>query len=305
MPDDLIAPTVCKLPDELTAKRMTSLLPFVRQSGDSIRPRWSMGERKLLDYLLVAVHTGHGVFTLEDEVFEVNAGDLFWFPPGVRNSMTGDSETMHCIYLHFDLVYDPKRSHWNMVIPGGTLDLAPYRTLLHPACPDPVMAGWRGLLPTGSCYGVIVEIMRHICRLHQRSNGYPWEISGLMLSLLDEIAQSILSAGNPLPDRRLEEAVNYLEKHFTDHELDIKKLAHKVHVSASHLRKLFQARHATTPAGYLRERRCRWAKELLMFTELSVGEIAEAAGFGNIYHFSRTFKHTAGMTPGDFRRQSR
>jgi len=305
MPDELIAQTFCKTPDELTARRMTCLRPFVRQSGDSIRPRWSMGERKLLDYLLVAVHTGHGIFTLENEVFEVKSGDLFWFPPGVRNSMTGDSETMHCIYLHFDLVYDSGRSCWNMIIPGGTLDLTPYRQWLHPECPDPVMAGWRGLLPTRGRYGIIVEIMRRICRLHQRQNTYPWEISGLMLSLLDELAQAGAPAGNPRPDRRLEAAVNYLEKHFTDPDLDIRQLAHKVSVSASHLRKLFARELDTTPADYLRRRRCEWAKELLMFTELAVGDVAEAAGFGNIYHFSRAFKHTAQLTPSDFRRQNR
>lgn len=305
MPDELIAQIFCKTPDELTAGRMTRLCPFVRQSGDSIRPRWSITGRKLLDYLLVAVHTGHGIFTLEDEKFEVKAGDLFWFPPGVRNSMTGDSETMHCIYLHFDLCYDPRRSHWNMIIPGGTLDLTPYQTIMHPACPDPVIAGWRGLLPTRGRYGIMVEMMRHICRLHQRQSTYSWEISGLMLSLLNELAQTAAAAGSPQPDRRLETAVNYLEKHFTDPDLDIRQLAHKIHISSSHLRKLFARELDTTPADYLRRRRCEWAKELLMFTGLSVGDVAEAAGFGNIYHFSRAFKHTAQVTPSDFRRQNR
>ena len=47
------------------------------------------------------------------------------------------------------------------------------------------------------------------------------------------------------------------------------------------------------------------AKELLRGTSLSVGEVAERAGYGDIFLFSRQFKRCAGLTPSAYRSRAR
>jgi len=44
------------------------------------------------------------------------------------------------------------------------------------------------------------------------------------------------------------------------------------------------------------------ARDLLALTPASIGEVAAAAGFSDIYYFSRLFKRRVGVSPSAFRR---
>ncbi len=300
-----IEPLRCKPPDELTLTRLGYLRPFVRQSGDSVRPRWAMGNRKLLDFLAVYIHTGYGVFTLEEETFELKAGDLFWVPPDTLHSMRGDSEKMHCVYLHFDLLYDPARSHWDAVIPAGMLDLSDYRELMHPPLYDAEINLWRGKIPLQCHQDRILELMRNICRIHRQSSIHPLELSAMMLSLLELIGQATAPVpGGPAHRDALARAAAYLEHRHRDPALSIPAAARHCGLSHTHFRRLFKLHFGVAPLEYLRNVRNRRATELLIFTRLGVGEIATEAGFSDIYDFSRSFKQQNGISPLQFRRNA-
>ncbi|MCK4981275.1 MAG: AraC family ligand binding domain-containing protein, partial [Victivallaceae bacterium] len=72
--------------------------PYLRQSGNQWRPRWNIKGRKLLDYLLVFIASGEGVFSLNNETFQVGSGDAVLIPPDTIHAMSGTSEKMYCIY---------------------------------------------------------------------------------------------------------------------------------------------------------------------------------------------------------------
>ena len=107
---------------ESSSWMLNSFSPYVRQSGDQWRPRWQIKSRKLLDYLLVFIADGEGFFIVDGETLALNSGDAVLIPPDTSHEMNGTSEKMHCIYLHFDLIYDPTRSRWDACIPPGTPD---------------------------------------------------------------------------------------------------------------------------------------------------------------------------------------
>ncbi len=294
----------CKLPDELTLTRLGYLRPFIRQSGDSIRPRWEMGNRKLLDYLAVYINSGHGVFTLEEESFALKTGDLFWVPPDTLHAMRGDSDRMHCIYLHFDLLYDPARSHWDAVIPAGTLDLSGCRSLMHPPLFDAEINLWRGPIPLQCNHDRILETMRKMCRLHERNPFHSLELSALMLALLELIGAGAAASGGPPHREALAKAAAYFEQRHQDPKLSIPAAARHCGLSHTHFRRLFKQSFGVTPLEYLRNVRSRRAKELLIYTRLAVGEVAAQTGFRDIYDFSRTFKQLNGVSPLRFRRNA-
>ena len=68
------------------------------------------------------------------------------------------------------------------------------------------------------------------------------------------------------------------------------------------LEMLGQAEHYRTTVGeYVRRLRLDWATRQLSETEVSITEIALAAGFYDQSHFSHLFKQHTGFTPAEFR----
>lgn len=57
------------------------------------------------------------------------------------------------------------------------------------------------------------------------------------------------------------------------------------------------------PLSYIHTKRIERAQYLLVTTQLSLTEIAEATGFDNLPHFSRVFKNKTSLPPARYREQ--
>lgn len=285
------------------SRMLRDFSPYVRQSGNQWRPRWEIADRKLLDYLLVFIASGEGVFSLEGRAFPVAAGDAVLIPPDTLHAMRGTSEKMHCVYLHFDLIYDPGRSCWDACIPAGTKKLSAFREFMHPKIDDPFWTGINGKLPLVNPDSV-KNLMIRICSLHCNGRAdNAVRISGIMLELLTEIREQISqSAGKTELNRAgLLAAGKYITEH-PDAALNIKKLAAKSGLSESHFRRLFRQVHGIPPKTMHQQARVRKACELLTYWNLNVSETAERLNFPSIYSFSRTFKNVIGVSPVQYRK---
>lgn len=282
---------------------LSELRPFVRQSGDAIRPRWFLPARELLDYLLVLIPDGRGEFTVGDESFTLEDGGLAWIPPAVVHEMRGVTERMRCLYVHFDLLYDPERSHWDACVPGGTLDLTSWSLIAHPPLDVTVVRDWSGLL-RGFDYPAVLELTRRICLEHKRSPaGAAVKLSGMMLELIDELLRSDESVGAEETTswrRRLE--VEWYIRERLKTNLKVGEMARRFGMSQSHFRKVFRESFGESPRSAHRRARIREACELLVYSDLNVTEIAERLGFSSIHSFTRAFRDVVGLPPGVYRR---
>lgn len=59
-----------------------------------------------------------------------------------------------------------------------------------------------------------------------------------------------------------------------------------------------------TPLQYVWKRRVEKAKRIMQTTELPLSAVAHMAGFSSQSHFTTVFKHTTGMTPAAWRKES-
>lgn len=64
---------------------------------------------------------------------------------------------------------------------------------------------------------------------------------------------------------------------------------------------LFSASEGQTIERYIIERRLDKVKELLVYTDLSLGDIAFQTGFSSVPHLSNQFKRITGLSPTHFR----
>ncbi|MEZ4503601.1 MAG: helix-turn-helix domain-containing protein [Dehalococcoidia bacterium] len=82
-------------------------------------------------------------------------------------------------------------------------------------------------------------------------------------------------------------------------------VASRLGVSARHLRRLFNQHVGVTPAQLARSGRTHFARRLLDDTDLSVTDIALAAGFGSTRQFNRAVREIFRATPGELRARRR
>lgn len=97
------------------------------------------------------------------------------------------------------------------------------------------------------------------------------------------------------------QAKNYIESHLNQH-ISVYDVAKAVSVHDRYLYSLFMQYEGIAPKEYIIKRKIETAQDLLVNTPLSICEIASAAGFADIYSFSRSFKLQTDVSPTKFRK---
>ena len=101
--------------------------------------------------------------------------------------------------------------------------------------------------------------------------------------------------------RSLTDAVQYIDRNFSDEEISLNKVANHVGVSPNHLSSTFSKELGSTFIEYLTRCRIDRAKELLGTTDLRSSEVAYEVGYKDPHYFSAAFKKACGMTPKEYR----
>jgi AraC family transcriptional regulator len=79
-------------------------------------------------------------------------------------------------------------------------------------------------------------------------------------------------------------------------------LAQIAGLSTAHFCTVFKQTEGMSPHRYVLQYRVGRAQQLLTSTEMSLSEIADAAGFSNPSHCIHYFQKIVGVTPGEYRR---
>jgi len=89
------------------------------------------------------------------------------------------------------------------------------------------------------------------------------------------------------------------------HVIEHKKLSHlieeKIGLDYSYLSSLFSATEGITIEKYIILQRIERVKELLVYDELNLSEIAWQLGYRSVQHLSHQFKKVTGLTPSHYK----
>lgn len=96
-----------------------------------------------------------------------------------------------------------------------------------------------------------------------------------------------------------------IEAHLGDEAFDIEALGREMGLSRTQLHRKVKAITGLPPATFVRQRRMRHARHLLLHSELNVNEVAFRVGYADPAHFTRVYGRLFGETPSETRAGSK
>jgi AraC-like DNA-binding protein len=102
---------------------------------------------------------------------------------------------------------------------------------------------------------------------------------------------------------RLQAAIEHIDRHFSDPELSLSKVAGRLRISPRYLQRLLETSGKSFTEHVTKLRLQRVFTLLTAQGEGRIADIAMQAGFSDISHFNRLFRSHFGATPSDVRAQ--
>lgn len=279
------------------------ILPYVRGADYAPRKPWRLGQRRLLDYLLVYVEQGKCLVHVEGVDYVLEKGDFCLIQPGDLHMFEGVTNTI-TPYMHLDFFYNPQRAESYQTRPGQ-IDL---RHLAHlqqprlndfpgisipvkPSVSDPVLLQGKLLQ--------LIGVWQGQDRLRQL------EVQLLATQILMLLLKEYYSAppiSVPQP-HSLNWITSYLSLSIAE-PITVSDMARHAHLSPSHFARMFRRQMGMSPHKYLLQMRIAHAQELLATTPYSFEQVSVYCGFANAQHFAKTFRQRVGLTPGEYRQRN-
>jgi len=127
----------------------------------------------------------------------------------------------------------------------------------------------------------------------------------IIVAIYLEIAKTLAVESGDCPeiDKRLNRVIRYIHKNYNT-PIEIGALAAKEYLSTGRFRVLFKARTGLSPYEYLLSLRLNHARQLMLQSNLSIKEIADAVGYSDQMYFCRIFKSRFGLTPSSYRKNN-
>jgi len=244
------------------------------------RERNCCGPRKINSYGFIYIEQGQG--WLETSAtsgrITLTKGSLFWLLPGISHTYTPDENGWHERWTLFD---------------GPLVNAAQQAGFFSPQ--HPLIHGCHL-----SAIPQLYTLLEHDFRIgHPLVSVHAGSLVYQMIIEAHCLASGIIVRHN---EQRsiVATIITYLEEHACV-DIDYYALAERVGVGYSTMRRHFKDATGSAPKEFVLRLRLRRAKELLVTTAASIGEIAQHCGFNDAYYFSRLFHMKEGLTPSQFR----
>ncbi|WP_261807706.1 AraC family transcriptional regulator [Paenibacillus sp. N3.4] len=245
---------------------------------------------------LLYVHEGHIRVITNQQIFDLQPGDLVFFQPFQLHRIQLKLEA-GARYVRSLFVFEPSELE---------RFLAPFPSLLtffHRMWKEPLTMQ------------VFTRLPREIT--HQKLEDYRIRMDNAVSEfLLEEQALCLIellrflkvyedTSHQHQPHNKpgssvAKQVMEWLEEHYSD-DFQLNQLANAVHLSPNHVSAVFRQTIGTTITEYLTARRIRQACWLLKTSSQSVEEVGRSVGMHNPSYFSQLFKKHVGLSPYRYR----
>ncbi len=138
-------------------------------------------------------------------------------------------------------------------------------------------------------------------KFEMRSPDWMMESIGILYTILTELRRAERDASRPDRYDRIAPAMELIRKRLSDPCLTVAELADACGTTTVTLNRYFHRLYGMPVSRYITDRRMEKAKDLLLNSANTVGDVAKCVGFNDIYSFSHAFARTVGVSPSAFK----
>ena len=259
------------------------------------------GARRLYDHYFLYVHKGKGRVVIGDKSYDSVSGDLYFCPPGTPNAIIADDSDP---FLLSGIDFDFTQNHIDnrLLYP---INAESFNPALVTECV--LFNSFEGFPDRIELYGdedVHELIYRMNLNFHTRKK-YWEQYSGALLhefiiSVVRRLEQGGVGAGTT---GKADKIIEYLSQNYT-RDLTNDEMAGVFHYHPDYISKVVRSYTGMTLKQYVIDLRIRSALNALVYSDMSIKDIAAKAGYDNVHYFTRIFKLKTGYPPGYFRKRT-
>ncbi|WP_422659470.1 AraC family ligand binding domain-containing protein [Paenibacillus sp. EC2-1] len=245
---------------------------------------WGPGLRD--SYIIHYIHSGRGVFSINEETYHLQAGQGFLIPPGKVVYYRADEQDPW-IYSWFGF----RGLHAKSLLQRSHLSSE------HPIFQIDNRQETLGPSSFETYHDELMEISRERMR----------DVLGLSIlyRLMAELIQyspesSAQSKPSVSKEIYVHQAIEFIENNYSQ-KISVMDIAHFVGLDRTYLSGLFKAQFGSSLQNFLLEYRMNRAAELLKNKELSISDISRSVGYNDPFLFSKMFKKVTGLSPRNSR----
>lgn len=140
--------------------------------------------------------------------------------------------------------------------------------------------------------------------------GYQELFRGKLLEILIITMRKVLKLHHEIPIEKItdsaiiREAIRYFGAHYDDKAL-LRNFCEKFHYDSAYISRRFKQETGLTASEYIKKIRIEKACNLLAGSKHTVREISQLVGYDDLAYFNQLFHKTLGMTPSEYRKQSK
>ncbi|MBR3020373.1 MAG: helix-turn-helix transcriptional regulator [Clostridia bacterium] len=232
-------------------------------------------------------HRGVAVYQLQDEVFQVQPGEILILPSGCMHALTEPPETQR--YL---LLFEPNALMNLRDIPSVSAMMQ-----------QPIF-----LRADSELRERVNQLFEKVVECYFRKEPlWNTECYSYLLQAYAVLGRHYLETAGPqhpsqhsIDPAIMNSAITYINEHYMD-EMSLEDAALFAGFSKYYFSRMFKQFSGISFSEYLTRKRLNVASDLLVRTDQSIREIAQSSGFGSMATFNRIFRMHKNCTPSQYR----
>lgn len=271
--------------------------------------KWVYQENKIPYNMFRYIYSGDAKFVVDNISYEVTQGDVFYIPQG---------SMLYC-EAYTEIVFVSVRFISSVQVPGEDMlkQLWNVRQQYHVA-DQPEIKDWfekmyqiaisrstYKRLETRGYLNLICAALAKMSTGNEESEETLQQDRKMMEAMFDmESIRRRAAISHVNNDPRIRTLVDYLTLH-PEKNVTQEEMCEICDMSSSSIRRLFKQQTGKTLSDFIRETKMVYAAHQLVVTNLPISEIAYRLGYDANSYFGKIFRETYGVSPLEYRKQSR